>query len=70
MPQQYTKYSKICATCNFWRGYRELDISRQKVECDSWMSVGKCLQQSSGWTNQPRQAQQNCVYWEKWCELK
>lgn len=71
MTKQFTSSSKSCATCEYWGGARTTNHSCNRVECESAMAKGKCLNKSSGWANSSgKQANSNCIKWQKWRVLK
>lgn len=71
MSQQYNSMSKVCATCNYWGGSRELKQYGDYIELDSPMDTGACYSNDSGWKNSsPVQACSGCPYWQKWTALR
>lgn len=71
MSQQYNFMSKVCATCKYWGGPRDLKQYGDYVEIGSPMDRGACYSRDSGWLNSsPVQASGGCRYWEKWDALR
>lgn len=71
MSQQYNAMSKVCATCSYWGGSRELKQCGDFLEIGSPMDTGACYSRDSGWFNcSPVQACSGCRYWEKWSALR
>ena len=71
MSQQYTSMSKVCATCSYWGGTRDLKQYGDYVELDSPMQTGACYNHNSGWFNgSPVQARSYCRCWIKWSALR
>lgn len=71
MSQQYNSMFKICATCQYWSGSRDLMQYGDYIELDSPMQTGKCYNRYSGWFNgSPVQANCECRCWEKWSALR
>lgn len=71
MSQQYNSMSKVCATCSYWGGSRDLKQYGDYVELDSPMQTGACYNHNSGWFNgSPVQASSYCRCWIKWSALR
>ena len=71
MSQQYNSMIRVCATCAYWGGSRDLKQYGDYVELDSPMDRGACYSDNSGWKgNSPTQASGGCSYWVKWSALR
>ncbi len=71
MSQQYPPMVKVCATCNFWGGARNVMQWGDYVELDSPMDTGPCYSNNSGWRGGSEvQACGGCNCWQKWSSLK
>ena len=68
---QFTCDSKYCATCALWSGERSLcDQWGSRVEFNSPMAIGKCINQNSGCWKQTKQANGGCSSFQKWRALR
>lgn len=68
---QYTCDSKYCATCSCWSGQRRIsDQWGSRLEVNSPMDIGKCLNQKSGCWKQTKQANGGCSAFVKWGSLR
>jgi len=65
----YQKFNKNCAVCNYWGGSRQVDNSGQTVTVDS-SGKGKCLLQGGPMKGYERQASATCPKWLAWGALK
>ena len=70
MSDQYSNSWKVCATCSFWCGPRDVDSFGQYVTVESAMTQGKCMG-NCGWRNSMRQANgSSCNAFQKWAVLR
>ncbi len=69
---QYPSDWKQCATCEYWAGERRpANIFGERVEFESPMAKGRCMNRASGWYSSPgKQANFSCNCWEKWAVLE
>ena len=70
---QYPSDWRQCATCEYWAGDRApADLWGNRVEFDSPMSRGRCMNRGSGWFHSDlgKQANSGCPCWEKWAVLE
>lgn len=70
MACNYEKITQNCATCKFWGGRREIDMSGLRVTVDSESSEGKCLNQSGPKNRQELPANGSCYEWTAWEALQ
>ena len=68
MSSQYPKDWKNCVTCEYWAGSRQpADNWGNRVEVESPMSRGRCMNRQSGWFySGEKQANSSCQSWERW----
>lgn len=71
MSEQYGSMMKICATCQYWGGSREVKQWGAYLEINSSTDTGLCYSSNSSFGyGPPMQACNGCPCWEKWAPLK
>jgi len=61
---------KKCASCAFWVGNREVDISGLFVNLPSAMDQGKCVIPKGPFRGIQTNVNQHCNSWQKWPALR
>lgn len=70
--QQYGWQTKVCATCDYWGGAREIKQYGDWLEVDNPMNTAPCYNRESGWFNGPhtQACSGGCPHWRKWGPLR
>lgn len=67
MDNTYSPNSKVCATCNFWMGQRNLNSPRTLVKCIPGTD-GDCLEGGMKRTHKMNNA--SCSKWQRWSVIR
>ena len=68
MSQIWGKTNKICATCEYWLGKRELISGNSQVKVGSAIDKGKCI--NGGFKGVDKQGGSSCGDFKKWSLVK
>ena len=66
MSQQIPFHFRMCATCTYWAGCRELDTFGTFSIIEDGQPFGRCMNPESGWYKGSSMAQNCCTKYEKW----
>jgi hypothetical protein len=69
MAQKFRKNFKVCVTCEYWAGSRQLDTFRIDAIVDSISSKGKCTLEGA-FKGLDKSANGTCNKWQVWGAMK
>lgn len=68
--RNYHGASKLCATCEWWKGARKADRRAGRVHTEWHAAMGYCRSPISWWVGRARQGDSECRFWQQWTPLR
>ena len=66
MGYRFSSTQKMCSTCAFWEGKREVDVFKLNMLIDNPSATGKCVNLKSTMKGMSKAAHSSdCKYWQK-----